>query len=85
MTIPEGWTDDMSVEIIEGKTEDQLALTLMGSLRKSDSYDAMIGICTSDYGLSEDDADLAIDRVQGGIVRALSGRIDLKGTDLFNQ
>ena len=78
MTIPEGWTDDMSVEIIEGKTEEQLTLALMDSLRKRDSYEAMIGICTSAYGLTEDDSDLAIDRVQGGIVRALSCRIDNK-------
>ncbi|MET1255316.1 hypothetical protein [Aliikangiella maris] len=76
MTLPEGWTDDMSVEIIEGKTEEQLTFALMDSLRKSDSYESMIRMCVSDYGLVEDDADLAIDRVQGGIVRALTGLID---------
>jgi len=66
----------MSVEIIEGKTEEQLTFALMDSLRKSDSYESMIRMCVSDYGLVEDDADLAIDRVQGGIVRALTGLID---------
>ena len=76
MTIPEGWTDDMSVKIKEGKSEDQLTLALMDCLRKRDSFDEMVSICTSNYDLADDEANLAIDRVQGGIVRALSCRID---------
>ena len=72
MTIPEGWTDDMSVNITTGKSEKELALSLMASLEIRESYEAMIQICIVNFGLSSDDAELALDRVQGGIVRAIT-------------
>ena len=72
MTLPEGWTDDMSVRIAAGKTEEDLTLRIMSALRDRASTSDMMNICMEDFGLTEDDADLAIDRVHGGIVRAIT-------------
>ena len=72
MNIPEGWTDDMSVNITTEKSDQELSVTLIESLKKRDSYDDMKKICHDIFGLSDEDAELAMDRVQGGIVRAIT-------------
>ena len=72
MSIPEGWTDDMSVDIKTGKTNKELSDSLIKALDQRFSFEKMISICINEFGLSEGDADLAIDRVQGGIIRAIT-------------
>ena len=72
MSIPEEWTDDMSVDIKFGKTNRELAASLLFALDQRQSYEEMMSICSQDFGLTEDDGDLAIDRVQGGVVRAIT-------------
>jgi len=73
MNIPDGWTDDMSIVLSSGKTNEELANFLLKKLEVHCSYESMLSEIITLFGANEDDADLAIDRVQGGIVRALTG------------
>ena len=68
--IPEGWTDDMSIAIPGGQTVGQLvdrtlALLLSGAPRRD-----AVGALVAEFGLPEADAELAVDRTLGGVVRA---------------
>jgi hypothetical protein len=73
MTIPEGFTDDMTVRIRPGRTGDELVTKVMEWLAERRDLGALVRVLEQDFGLSEEDALLALDRVQGGIVRALTG------------
>jgi len=70
--MPDGWTDDMSVEIKTGKSNMELSIAIMESLKVREPYEHILKKCVEEFGLSEEDADLAIDRAQGGIVRAIT-------------
>jgi hypothetical protein len=69
MAIPEGWTDDMSIQLPVGVTLDHVTDTILqGACAKKD-FAAILAELVR-LGLSEDDAVLAYDRVHGGLVRA---------------
>ena len=73
MEIPEGFTDDMTVTIRPGRSLEELAATVMAWLLERRDLNTCIPALQKDFGLSEEDALLALDRIQGGIVRALTG------------
>jgi hypothetical protein len=73
MAIPEGFTDDMTGSIRPGRTAEELVAEVMEWLLARRDLDALVRVLEQDFGLSEEDALLALDRVQGGIVRALTG------------
>ena len=73
MEIPKGWTDDMNVEIGNGRSVGELAESIMKALLDRTSPVEILGRIRRDFALSEDDAELAFDRAQGGIVRAVTG------------
>ena len=73
MELPEGWTDDMSVDIPANKSIDELVQMIMKALLNFNDLDSLIKTICNDYNLSQEDADLALERIQGGIIRALTG------------
>ncbi|MBK9386116.1 MAG: hypothetical protein IPN34_14990 [Planctomycetes bacterium] len=75
MTIPEGWTDDMNVSLPVGRTHEELARRLLALLLKQAPYEVLIATCRSEFLLSEADCELAVDRIQGGAIRALTGAV----------
>ncbi len=76
MAIPEGWTDDMNVTIRTDRTILELTRAVMESVKKFNGEPEIVRATASEFGMSESDAWLAFDRVQGGIIRALTARLD---------
>jgi hypothetical protein len=76
MTLPDGWTDDMNVTIRSDRTLLDLARTVMERVADFNGGPEMVPAVAREFGMSEADAVLAFDRVQGGIIRALTGRRD---------
>jgi hypothetical protein len=76
MVLPEGWTDDMNVTIREDRTVLELAEAVMGRVISFRCDSESVSAIASDFGMSESDAWLAFDRVQGGVIRALTARRD---------
>lgn len=73
VSIPVGWTDDMNIQIAPDRTLDQLVdIVLQAAMRQDDSA-TTIAALIRDFGLSEEDAALALDRACGGVVRAATG------------
>ncbi|WP_143183653.1 MULTISPECIES: hypothetical protein [Rubritalea] len=72
MSIPEGWTDDMNIELPHGHTQSQVAEFIMSQLDQRIGYDTAIQQLISEFGIDDEDAYLAYDRTQGGIIRALT-------------
>jgi hypothetical protein len=67
------WTDDLAIPLPAGRTVAELVeVILQALLRKADPV-VLTARLRRDFGLSEDDAEFAADRVQGGLVRASSG------------
>jgi hypothetical protein len=68
--LPEGWTDDLTVALAPGRTvEDLVEHVIQAALRSVDASVLEREVRVA-FGLSEDDAALALDRVFGGITRA---------------
>lgn len=73
MNLSEGWTDDMRVALRQGRTESELVALVMDALIKRRDVMSLVPIMREDFGMTEDDIELAFDRIQGGIVRAIIG------------
>ncbi|MFT3781036.1 MAG: hypothetical protein QM790_03405 [Nibricoccus sp.] len=71
-TLPEGWTDDMRIAIAPGSETALVDLIFSQLLAFVDASTACHEIQTR-FHLTEDDAYLALDRVPGGVIRALTG------------
>ena len=70
--MPPGWTDDCSVELPAGRKVDDVVDLVLACRREQRTHTATIAELTT-FGLSPDDADVAVDRVCGGLVRAGTG------------
>jgi len=69
MTIPDGWTDDMNVQLRDGVTnEDIVRFVIEAGISRADDGETE-RLLSNKFGLSAGDAALARDRVYGGIVR----------------
>ena len=73
MNLPEGWTDDMRVTLRQGRTEAELVTLVMDALMKRRDLLSLVPTMHDDFGMNDDDIELAFDRIQGGIVRAITG------------
>jgi hypothetical protein len=72
MSLPEGWTDDMSIVVPRGLTIDEVVDLVLTDAAAGIAYDATLARLV-ERGVSEDDAALAYDRALGGLVRAATG------------
>jgi hypothetical protein len=74
MAIPEGWTDYMNVTIRSDRTILDLTKAVMKSVQNFNGEPEVVRETAREFGMSDSDAWLAFDRVQGGIIRALTAR-----------
>jgi len=70
--IPEGYTDDMSFPIGNGKSEDDVARCILDAFQEKLNFEVIFEKIMEEFCLTDGDADLAIDRTMGGIVCALT-------------
>ena len=72
-TIPEGWTEDMTVPLPPGRTvSDFVEFVIQSALSGTPDVQTEQTLVTT-FGISPEDAALVRDRVFGGIVRAATG------------
>jgi hypothetical protein len=72
-TIPEGWTDDMTVPLPLGRTvNDLVEFVIQSALSGTPDVQTEQALVTT-FEISPEDAALVRDRVFGGIVRAATG------------
>lgn len=76
MTIPEGWTDDLNINLAQGRTVEELVEYIIDAAIRHDATTDVTNRLMSHFGLSQPDAELAVDRTMGGVVRAATGRAD---------
>jgi len=74
--LPTGFTDDMSVPLPPGRTPEQVVDFVLTNNERGREHAALVAALSTEFGLSADDAELAIDRVGGGFVRAMTGNRD---------
>lgn len=70
---PPDWTDNLSVSLRAGRTVDELVDCIFLAIEQSRKHEALIAELGLEFGLSHDDAEVAVDRVCGGIFRARTG------------
>jgi hypothetical protein len=75
MTLPEGRTDpfDLSVKVAPGSTLEQLVDFILQALARNDPETMLMAKLVTGFGMSQEDATLAMDRACGGVVRAATG------------
>jgi hypothetical protein len=73
--LPAGWTDDMNISVGNGLSQRDVAEYVLDCLEHGLSHEEIHTGLTRTFALSCHDADLALDRAQGGIIRALTGSI----------
>ena len=73
MELPTGWTDDMSVQLVPGISEDELVEGVIQAFKQETPFDKVLTEVVTPCVIDEDDADLVLERALGGIVRALTG------------
>ncbi|MEU8180701.1 hypothetical protein AB0B85_21775 [Micromonospora sp. NPDC049044] len=67
------WTDDLTVRLARGTSLRALVLYLRAADEEGTRRRDVLAVLTERFALSFDDARLAMDRVGGGVVRAVSG------------
>lgn len=72
--VPEGWTDDMTIVVPTGRSLDELVDYVLQSTIRRETQTKMIQYLTEEFGLTQGDAALALDRTYGGVVRAATGQ-----------
>jgi len=73
--LPAGWTDDMNVSVGNAMSQEDVADYVLDCLGRDVVLEEIHSGLIRTFLLSFDDANLALDRAQGGIVRALTGNI----------
>ena len=66
---PPGWTFDCSIALPPGGTVEDVVELVLTCRRQPLGYDTTVAQLKA-FGLSNEDAEVAIERVQGGLVRA---------------
>ncbi len=72
-SVPGGWTDDMSLQLPRGHTVEELVDYILAAIQQGRQHETLIADLGTEFGLSNEDAELSVDRVGGGIVRAATG------------
>ena len=75
-TVPEGWTDDMTIVVPTGRSLDEIVDYVLQGMIRRETRSNMVKHMTREFGLTQGDAELALDRTCGGVVRAATGRLD---------
>lgn len=70
---PDGWTDDLSIELRAGRTVEELVAYVLEARQKEIDYETLLAGLGAEFGLCPEHSELALDRVNGGIVRAWTG------------
>ena len=74
--IPDGWTDDLTIAVPTDRSlDDVVDYCLQATIRK-EPPEKIVQHLMVEFGLSRSDAELALDRSCGGVVRAATGRQD---------
>jgi hypothetical protein len=76
MRVPEGWTDDLNIAIAAGRTVEELVEVVLEAATRRDTTSTTIDRLMKEFGLSRPDAELALDRALGGVVRAATGQAE---------
>ena len=72
--LPEGWTDDMTIVVPTGRSlHDIVDYVLQATIRR-ETPSNIVQHLTTEFGLTQGDAELALDRTCGGVVRAVTRR-----------
>ena len=74
--VPEGWTDDMTIGVPTGRSLDDVVDYVLQATIRRETPSKMVRHLITEFGLTLDDAALALDRTCGGVVRAAAGRQD---------
>jgi len=69
---PDGCTDDLSVQLPGGRTVEELVDHILASNHGGRQHETLIAELGTEFGLSNDDAELSVDRVCGGMVPAVT-------------
>jgi hypothetical protein len=73
MKIPEGWTDDMNIPVTDRRVLGRMVDMVLGHFLSRRPYEEAFDQLVGDFNLTDEDAELAMDRIQGGVIRALTG------------
>lgn len=74
--VPEGWTDDMTIVVPDGRSLDDIVDYVLQAAVRRETASNTVRHLTAEFGLTQGDAELALDRTCGGVVRAATGRRD---------
>lgn len=69
----DAWTDNLSVNLRPDRTLDELVTDIFATREEGRQHELVIAHLRDEFGLSVEGTELAIDRVCGGIVRAMTG------------
>jgi len=72
--LPEGWTDDMTIAVPTGCSLDDIVDYVLQATIRRETPTSMVRHLTTEFGLTQGDAEVALDRTCGGVVRAATGR-----------
>jgi hypothetical protein len=72
--LPEGWTDDMNIAVAASRSLEELVEYILQSTVRRDAKATMLQHLSNEFGLNPADAELALDRAYGGVVRAATGQ-----------
>jgi|SRR5580765_1164444 hypothetical protein len=75
-TVPEGWTDDMTIVVPNGRSLDDIVDCVLQAKIRQETPSNTVHHLIAEFGLTQSDAELALDRTYGGVVRAATGRLD---------
>ena len=74
--LPAGFTDDLSVPLPPGRTPEQVVDFVLAAHQEGQDHPAVVAAVAAEFRLTAEDAELAIDRVGGGMTRAMTGNPD---------
>jgi hypothetical protein len=70
--LPPGWTDDLTIALASGRSIEELVNHIIEATERGQAPEDTLHDLHHRFGLSAEDAELAVDRVFGGIVRAIT-------------
>ena len=74
--VPEGWTDDMRVAVPAGQSLAGIVDYILQAAVRRETPNTMTRRLIQEFGLTQSDAELALDRTCGGVVRAATGQLE---------
>ncbi len=70
------WTDDLSIRMDAAHSVEELVQFVMTRLMSREPAETIIAAIAAEFSVHSEDLDLVLDRVQGGIVRAVTANPD---------